>query len=315
MAKVLVTGGTGYVGRALVNALIERGDDVSIFSRSQPRKDVHWIHGDITMTGAVSQCVGIKNLDTIYHLASLPGDTGNPREMVDVNIRGLVNMLYVARAADVNRFVLASSISAYEWFPATKFRPPQKMPVDEDHPCRPQDMYSSTKLMQEVLTNTYYRQYELPTTILRITAVVGPDGSGGGRMWRDFALQLKEGDRVQLPMLSADELSHFVDVRDVAAMHIAAANHPAAVGETFNCCAAKATRGRDFASIIREFAPHAEVAFDYPWSMSQGGEIEFDMSKMQRLLGFVPRYSLRDAVQNIFESTLENEIATSASRI
>lgn len=302
MAKVLVTGGTGFVGRALVRALLDRGDDVTVFSRSKPLVDVSWLSGDITTTASARQCTGIADLDIIYHLASLPGDTGEPREMVQVNVGGLTNMLEVARTAKVSRFVLASSISAYEWFPATKFRPPQRMPVDEDHPCRPQDMYSSTKRMQEILADTYYRQYDVPTTILRITAVVGPDGSGGGRMWRDFAEQLQEGRRVQLPMYSPNELSHFVDVRDVAAMHIAAATHPAAVGETFNCCAARATRGSELAAIVRELAPNAETAFDYPWSMAQGGEIEFDMSKMRRLLGFEPRYTMRDAVQSIFTS-------------
>jgi nucleoside-diphosphate-sugar epimerase len=302
MAKVLVTGGTGYVGRTLVNALLERGDDVTVFSRSRPTADVGWIEGDVKVAAAVWQCVGIRNLDVIYHLASLPGDTGDPKEMIRVNVDGLTCLLDAARATNIGRFVLASSISAYEWYPATKFRPPVRMPVDEDHPCRPQDIYSSTKRIQEILAETYFHQYGLPTTILRLTAVVGPDGSGGGRMWREFADQLREGHKVQVPLLSRDELSHFVDVRDVAAMHIAVADHPAAVGETFNCCAARATRGHEFAQCVKSLVPTAEVEFGYPWSMAQGGEIEFDMAKIKRLVGFVPRYSLEDAVQNIFES-------------
>ena len=105
----------------------------------------------------------------------------------------------------MNRFILASSISAYEWYPATKFNPPDYMPVDENHPCRPQDIYSTTKRMQEELSLTYYYQYSLPVTVLRLTAVIGPYGRGGGRGWRKFAEQLGEGVRVEIPHLSAEE--------------------------------------------------------------------------------------------------------------
>jgi len=311
MSKVLVFGGTGFIGRVLVDALIERGDDVTVFSRSKPRNEVRWVAGDITGLAEVNQCLGIRGLDFIYQLASLPGDTGDPRQMVEVNVLGLTNVLQLARDADISRFVLTSSISAYEWYPATKFRAPLMMPVAETHPCRPQDMYSSTKLMQEQLTNTYYHQYDLPTTILRVTAVVGPDGSGGGQMWRDFAEQLHKGKTVQLPFMSPNELSHFVDVRDVASMHIEAGIHPAAVGETFNCCAERATRGHEFAEYVKELSPDAAVEFGYPWSMAQGGEIEFDMSKMKNLLGFVPRHTVRDAVRSVFEWTQSGGLALS----
>lgn len=301
MRRALVTGGTGYLGRELVAQLLRRGDDVTILSRSQPRRDVRWFEGDIVDGKAIQRRLADTRFDVVYHLASLPGDTGDPRQMIAVNMVGLSNMLEFARRAEVSRFVLSSSISAYEWFPATKFRKPLSMPVAEDHPCRPQDMYSSTKRMQEILTETYYHQFGLPTAILRVTAVVGPHGSGGGTMWREFAVQLRDAQRVQLPMFSAEELSHFVDIRDAAAMHVIAAEHPAAAGQTFNCCAARATRGSEFAACVTELAPGAEVAFGFPWSMAQGGEIEFDMSKAKRLLGFEPKFTLRDAVRSIHE--------------
>ena len=120
-------------------------------------------------------------------------------------------------------------------------------------------------------------------------------------MWREFAEQLKRGDKVQLPMRSDQELSHFVDVRDVAEMHRVAAENPRAIGEVFNCCAAKATRGQDFADIVEGIVPGCQAEFGFPWSMAQGGEIEFSMDKMKELLGFEPRYTLRDAVQNIYD--------------
>jgi len=160
-------------------------------------------------------------------------------------------------------------------------------------------MYSTTKRMQELLAVTYYHEFDVPTTILRLTAVVGPGGKGGGRGWREFARMLNEGKKVQIPHFSPAELCHYVDLRDVARMHIAVAEHPRAVGEVFNCCAAQPTRGTEFIDIVQRVSPGVEVECGFAWSMAQGGELSFDMSKARKLLGYEPSYSLADAVQSI----------------
>jgi len=260
-----------------------------------------WLKGDITQEGTIRSTLSNHQFDVIYHVASLPGDTGNPVQMVTVNVLGLTNMLVYARDTEVKRFVLSSSISAYEWYPATKFNPPDYMPVDEDHPTRPKDMYSSTKRMQEILAMTFYHQYGVPVTALRLTAVVGPGGRGGGRGWREFAEMLAEGKRVQIPHFTMDELCHYVDLRDVARMHIVAGEHPNAVGEIFNCCGPGPTRGSEFAEIVQRIVPGIKVEVGFPWSMAQGGEIAFDMSKAKRLLDFEPQYTLEDSIRYIKE--------------
>jgi nucleoside-diphosphate-sugar epimerase len=258
-----------------------------------------WLKGDITSSESIQAALGGYSFDSIFHVASLPGDTGDPVQMVTVNLLGLTNMLVYARDTEVQRFVLSSSISAYEWYPATKFCPPDYMPVDEDHPTRPRDMYSSTKLAQEILALTFYHQYALPVTVLRLTAVVGPGGRGGGRGWREFAEKLEEGESVQIPHFSPAELCHYVDLRDVARMHIVASEHPEAVGEIFNCCGLGPTRGSEFIEIVEETVPGIKVETGFPWSMAQGGEIAFDMSKAKSLIGFEPQYTLADSVQSI----------------
>jgi nucleoside-diphosphate-sugar epimerase len=301
MAKCLVVGGSGYVGRELVRQLAERGDDVHILARSDQPENMPgvWLKGSITVGESLHAALDSHQFDTIYHVASLPGDTGDPVQMVMVNLLGLTNMLAWARDTKARRFVLSSSVSAYEWYPGTKFSPPLYLPVDEDHPTRPKDMYSSTKRMQEILALTFYHQYGLPVTVLRLTAVVGPAGRGGGRSWREFAQQLKGGKTIQLPHFSADELCHYVDLRDVARMHLVVGEHPNAVGQIFNCCGPAATRGSEFAAIVERVVPGIKVQFGFPWSMAQGGEIQFDMSKAKELLGFVPEYTLEDSIRSI----------------
>jgi nucleoside-diphosphate-sugar epimerase len=301
MKNILVVGAIGYVASELVSQLLRSGKNVTGLDRVEPVEKIPFIKSDITGYMDLSDSLKGKKFDTIIHMASLPGDTGNPLEMVSVNVNGLLNMLEYARLSKVDRFVLASSISAYEWYPATKFCPPDYMPVDENHPCRPRDMYSTTKYMQELLSMTYYHQYGLPVSILRLTAVVGPAGKGGGRSWYEFAKSLSEGKKVQIPHFSTEELCHYVDIRDVARMFIAVAEKPGAVGEIFNCVGPEPVMGQEFADIVNKLYPEVKVDCGFPWSMAQGGEISFSMEKAKKLLDFEPIYSLEDTIKSIKE--------------
>jgi len=299
MERILVAGASGYVGRAFGGLARREGKQLTALGRTNPGLGIDFIQCDLAVAGEVEQAFAGKQFTHIVHLASLPGDTGDPQQMVRVNINGCLNLLEAARRMKVERFVLASSISAYEWYPATKFNPPDYLPVDENHPCRPKDMYSCTKRMQEELAQAYYHQYGVPTVTLRLTAVIGPHGRGGGRGWRKFAEALAEGKSVQIPHLRPQEVCHYVDSRDVARMLLVAAIHPDAVGEIFNCCGPERTSGTDFIRAVKEVVPEIEVETGFPWSMAQGGTVYFDMSKARRLMEFEPRFTVLDSIRDI----------------
>lgn len=304
MDKYLVTGASGYVGRAVVEWLLDAGKEVTgLGDQITPDQDIPFIQVDLSDSLAVKQALSETAFDRILHIASLPGDTGDPEQMVRVNVNGCLNLLEYARRVQVKRFVLTSSISAYEWYPATKFNPPDYMPVDEAHQLRPKDMYSSTKQIQEILTMTYYYQYRVPATALRLTAVVGTHGRGGGRGYREMAEQLASGKRVQIPHFSAAELCHYVDLRDVARMHAVLAEHPAAVGQIFICAGPEPVTGAEFVDAIHRVVPGIQAEFGFPWSMAQGEQIAFSMKKAKELLGFVPEYTLEDSIRSIVEWT------------
>ena len=299
MSNYLVSGATGYVGQEVIRHLIAGGHKVVAISRRSPPLNVQHICKDITKTLKDIQ-LGIP-IDYILHLASLPGDTGNPEEMLNVNAMGCLNVLEWARVLNVKHIVVASSISAYEWYPATKYSPPDYLPIDEMHPCRPKDMYSVTKRIQELLCQTYYYQYNVPVTCLRLTAVIGPDGQGGGRSWRIIAQELSEGETVRIPHFSKEEICHYVDIRDVARMLIAASQSEATIGEIFNCCGPKAVSGEQFEKVITDIFPNKKVVYGYPWSMAQGGHIEFSMEKAKKLFGFEPNYDVHSSILYIKE--------------
>lgn len=301
MKTVLVTGATGFVGREVTRQLVGLGKEVTAVGRTKPEENISFIKADLTDEEGLKKALEGKTFDCIMHIASLPGDTGNPQEMVSVNVNGCLNILEYARQSKSVRVVIASSISAYEWYPATKFCSPDYMPVDEEHPCRPRDMYSTTKRMQELLAVTYYKQYGVSTTVLRLTAVIGPDGQGGGRGWRKIAEEMAEGKCVQIPHFSSNELCHYIDIRDVARMFITAGEHHGASGEIFNCCGPEPVRGYEFADMVVSLFPGIKVEYGFPWSMAQGGEISFDMSKAEKLIGFKPIYNLYDSIKYIKE--------------
>ena len=301
MKNILLTGLNGFVGQEVYRQLKEKNMEITGLGRNLPMYKIPFIRADLTKRDELLRALKGKRFDCIMHIASLPGDTGDPLQMVDVNMNGCQNILDFALKTDTKSFILASSISAYGWYPATPFEMPDYMPVDEKHPCRPKDIYSSTKYMQEILCMTYYYQYKLPVTVLRLTAVVGPQGKGGGRSWLDFAKSLAEGEKVQIPHFSADELCHYVDIRDVAGMFIKVSEHTNAAGEIFNCCGPRPTRGIEFEKIVKQYFPGIKVEYGFPWSMAQGGEIHFDMSKAKNLIGFKPRYSLEDSIKSIRE--------------
>ena len=319
MDDILVAGASGFVGSQVVEFLLSQGLQVTALDLVPPPVSIPHVRADITDYAGLEAALAGKSYNRIFHFASLPGDTGDPLQMVRVNVNGCLNLLNVVRKmGKIRRFVLTSSISAYEWYPATKFNPPEYLPVDENHRCRPKDMYSTTKHIQEHLANTYYHQYGVPITIIRLTAVVGPHGKGGGRGWRTFAEELAGGKHVRVPHLTAQELCHYVDVRDVARMFLVASEHPRAVGEIFNCCGPSPIRGAEFIEIVQRIFPGIKAEVGFPWSMAQGGEIAFDNSKAKKLLGFEPIYNMEQSIGSIKDwvdaGGLEEETVTPADR-
>jgi nucleoside-diphosphate-sugar epimerase len=142
---------------------------------------------------------------------------------------------------------------------------------------------------------TFYHQYGLPVTVLRIAMVAGPGGRRGHPRC-ELARQLAEGKSIQIPQFSTDELHHFVDLRDVARMHIVAGEHPNAVGEIFNCCGPAPSPGPEFSAAVQQVVPGIKVETIFPW---RGTVVAHGMSKAKRLIGFEPQYTLADSLQSI----------------
>src|SRR5579872_352390 len=111
MDNILVTGASGYVGQALVTLGLAEGKHLTALGRTPPGAGVDFTECDLTNSAALERVLSNRQFSHIIHIASLPGDTGDPQEMLRVNANGCLNMLEVARRMKVQRFVLTSSIS------------------------------------------------------------------------------------------------------------------------------------------------------------------------------------------------------------
>ena len=93
--EVLVVGGTGWVGEEVVSQLLSKNDNVTLLvhKSSTNYKNVQIIKSDISNNEQIKSDLSDRNFEVIFHVASLPGDTGDPRQMMDVNVNGLLNLL------------------------------------------------------------------------------------------------------------------------------------------------------------------------------------------------------------------------------
>lgn len=167
MRKVLVTGGSGIVGSYVRRGLAAECE-LTCISRSRPAEDWHhYVSADLFDAEAVS--FACRGQDAIVHLAGVPGPgRSSPTDLLQANVVGTVAVLEAAVAAGVPRFVLASSGAATGF--SFQHRPlqPRYLPLDEAHPCEPDDEYGLSKLLAEMACARYQRRHGITTICLRI---------------------------------------------------------------------------------------------------------------------------------------------------
>ena len=183
MTKVLVTGGTGFIGRSIVKSLVRNGNQVTILDDNSRgaisklaefTKEIHFIEGDIRDYELVNHA--LKNIEVVVHLAYINGTEHfytKPFEILDVGITGMLNLLKAHRSQGYSRFILASSSEVYQ--------EPKVIPTPEDvqlvipNILNPRYSYGGGKIASELLLMNYAHQYELKADIFRPHNIYGPD--------------------------------------------------------------------------------------------------------------------------------------------
>ena len=181
--RLLITGASGFVGSHLCHKLVADNHEVWGISRLtqtekvaaiQNRQDFHLLKCDITDFDKVRSVFAKNKFDAILHTAACltaqPPD--NPIPYLATNVNGTLNILEAARLEqNAEKVIYSSSMSVYGVA--------KHLPVAENHPTKPTNIYGLTKLMGEMLCQFYARQYNFKVTVLRYSGIFGPGKDGG----------------------------------------------------------------------------------------------------------------------------------------
>lgn len=217
MARVIVTGGVGFLGHHLIRALVAAGHQVkSIDLRPGQLPDVENVVADIL--DAHRMMAEIKDADVVFHLAALieAGESvKQPQRFVDVNISGTVNVLEAMRQNGISTFIFSSSAAIYG--------EPQQTPIQEDDRTLPINPYGMTKLAMEGLVNSYVANFEMTGVALRYFNLYGPEEAHQPETHAipRFIQQIEAGEEVTV-WGSGEHLRDFIYISDVVAAHLKA---------------------------------------------------------------------------------------------
>ncbi len=280
--NVLVTGGSGLVGRYVVDAL-SATDTVSVLDIKRPhRSDVRYINVDVLDLGALTPAVG--GHDAVVHLAGIPHPLNNPPEEVfRVNSVGTFNILEACARTGVRRLVFMSSESTLGFaFSKTRIAP-LYLPVDEEHVLRPQDPYGLSKVTGELLCRGYTERAGIETVCLRAPWIWLPE-----EQERRIYSQLVE----EYPRWYKN-LWAFIHVDDVArAIALALGAHLEHGHGAFFISGAENWTGKESRLLAAEFFPETSVLRPE----FQGSCSFISSVRAKTHLGFVPQRKVSDIV-------------------
>jgi UDP-glucose 4-epimerase len=282
--RVLVTGANGKVGRVTVGRLIERGHTVravdlgrGVFERPEPGAP-EYIQADLTDAGHAYAVA--RDIDAVVHTAAIPEPTHNPPHVVfHNNLMATFNILEAAIRFSAHRFVNVSSETVPGFFFPERHFLPDYVPIDEDHPIRPQDPYALSKYFGELLMDAAVRRSDIRCISIR-PSWVQHEGN----------YEHNVGPQVRDPSLLSAGFWSYIDVYDLADALCLAAESDLPGHEVFYIASPDNVAGRDFADLVRtHYGDKVELR---PTARSDASGIS--CAKAEKLLGYEPTRSWRD---------------------
>ena len=302
---ILVTGSAGFIGSHVTQALLARGERVigldnlnDYYAPSRKQANLaeigespgwRFVEGDIRDAETLRALFAAERPDKIIHLAAMPGipySMKHPLLYEDVNTRGTLNLLEMAREFDVKKFVLASTSSIYGETDKIPF-------VETDPTDKPLAPYPATKKACEVLVYTYHHLYGLQCAVLRFFNVYGPRGRPDMTPCK-FAEAIAAGREFTL----YDEgrpRRDWTFISDIVSGILAAAD--ADMGyEIFNLGRGQPVLMRDFVTILEKLVGKPARWKNAPLPPTDLPVTFADTTKAQRMLGYSPRVSIEEGL-------------------
>ena len=293
MAKVVVTGGSGFIGSHVVDALMEAGHKVTVLDhRSRPHRD-DVAYEDVDLMEMSSVLAATKGAEHIFHLAAVSNVNyahKYPVYSTALNVMGTAHVLESARINGAARVYMASTVWVYNGAPNGK-------PADETVPFYLDGaghIYTSSKMACEMLCHNYQQLYQVPFTVLRYGIPYGP------RMREELLIPifLKKALGGQ-PLTIAgkgDQFRKFVYVRDMADAHVLAMGEQA-INQTYNLEGRRQVTILEVAEGLKKLVgDHVRIEF-VPERPGDFGGKEVSAEKARKELGWRPTVEFEDGLK------------------
>lgn len=302
--RVLVTGAGGFIGSHLIERLTNLGAKVKAFVRYNSRNDqglieilplevkekIEVVMGDLRDTEALREA--IKGIDIVFHLGALiaiPYSYIHPREVVETNIMGTLNILNAARDYEVEKIIHTSTSEVYGTA--------QYVPINERHPLQGQSPYSASKIGADKIAESFYRAYDLPIAIIRPFNTYGPRQSARAVIPTIITQALTQ-DKVSLGSLHPTRDLTYVE--DTIDGFIKIAESDNSIGEVINIGSGFEISVGDLAKkIISLIGKNVEIISVSERIRPLKSEVErliADTKKARELLGWKPKVSLDEGL-------------------
>jgi len=285
IVKILVTGGSGNIGRFVIAELKKHGHAVRAFDVKEGDGAVEdFVKGSITEPAEIEGAM--EGIDGVVHLAAIP--SLQPQiptvEYMNVNVTGTFNVLEAAAKNSVSKVAIASSDSSLGFVFGTHRFAPEYFPIDECHILQPQDPYGLSKLMGEELCKRATRRYGVKTICLRFCWV-----------WFPQTYDHRPSIVAEEIELNAKRMWGYADVRDVAQACRLSMEAENIEHEAFFISAEDTFADETTIELIKSGYPEVrQISNDY---LTDVHKSIYDISKARKLLGYEPKYKWREVLE------------------
>ena len=299
--KVLVTGGSGFIGSHIVNKLKKEGHDVCIYDMVTPRcgKDVEHYRGSLLDLEALR--MAMFGIDVVYHLGAIADVKvvyEEPHYSESVNVRGTINVLEAARRSKrIKRVIYASTTWVYSDC--------KNDIVDETTPLPPPThLYTATKLVSEYYCQNYSRLYGLNTTVLRYGIPYGPRIRGGAVL-PIFVKKALSGDPITLAG-DGSQFRNFVYVEDLAEGNVLALKDIEGY-KMYNLSGDQQVTIKQIADTVQEVLNKKLKIEHIPLRPGDFAGIKVDNSLAKKELGWSPHTDFKSGVKKYVDWYLKTQ--------
>lgn len=308
--SILITGAGGFIGSHLAEQIIECGAKVRAFVRYNSRGDwgmlellpkhkldeIEVCAGDLRDSHAVRRAV--QKTEILFHLGSLiaiPYSYIHPRETIETNVMGALNVMSAASEVGVDRVIHTSTSEVYGTA--------RYVPMDEKHPLQGQSPYSASKIGADMVAESFYRSFGLPVTIIRPFNTFGPRQSARAVIPTIITQALTPV--AQIVLGSIYPTRDYTYVEDVVNAFIKAAVSQDSIGETINIGSGSDISIGDIAKqVMSILGVDKPIALDSKRVRPVNSEVErlcCDNTKARQLLDWEPRISLEEGLRRTIQ--------------